>query len=103
MDWKIIHERSEALKMLIPKLPEFSSKLSILYQVLGWTWGKKGIPTANEIQTTLCELIMTLSGDVSVGYTETGGLFAAIEKNEEGQWTASMGFNLKEIGYVGMD
>ena len=64
------------------KVPDFALKIQHIYQLLEWTWDKKGIPTVQEIRQSLYDKIDDLN---SIPHSiSSGGLCVWVQEDEAG-------------------
>jgi len=77
----------EIQNMLRGKVPEFARKVKPIYSLLEWEWGEDKVPTVEEIEEALYELIDGLKDDET--RLGTGGLYIGIDK-ADGQASLSM-------------
>lgn len=74
---------------LIYKIYKFAEKVQPIYSLIDWKWRNEGVPTVEQIVSTVKSLIIDAS-EHNYKTAATGGIFIRRDVEDETQWEFGM-------------
>ena len=98
---KLTDHQLELVKVgLHNKVAQLAARVAPVYALLDWQWADEGVPTQEDIEISLLDLVDSLQADAEGCLAGTGGLYAKYDIDEEGGIDAYVGMDISELAWL---